>query len=207
MRDLLGVRRAGTSALRLLAEMLTDERLPPSDVDETVDATIVFADIEGFSDLVARAGDEVAARVLDALDAAVDAATTGTGCRVVKRLGDGVMIAAEDPGDGLTGAVALPQRFAEAVADVAGGLRLRVGAHRGNVRRRGEDLIGYHVNVAARVAEQAPGGTTLVTGALLDSVALSHRTSAAPVGPLVAKGVPERPQLYRVATAVRSPAA
>ena len=52
------------------------------------------------------------------------------------------------------------------------------------------------MNVAARVAEHATGGATLITGALHDSVLLSRRIQAQPVGDLVAKGVPERPPLY-----------
>ncbi len=81
-----------------------------------------------------------------------------------------------------------------------------MGAHRGTVRRRGEDLIGYHVNVAARVAEQATGGSTLVTGALLDSVVLARRLQVRAEGRLVAKGVPERPPLYRLVCCVSTPA-
>ncbi|MGI9016550.1 MAG: adenylate/guanylate cyclase domain-containing protein [Euzebya sp.] len=198
MREIIGIRRAGESALRLLAEMCSDDTLPPRDTDESVDATIIFADIENFSDLVATEGDDVATRVLDALDCAVEAAISHTTCRVVKRLGDGVMIATTDPGDGVSTAASLSGEFADALRSEPFALRLRVGAHRGVVRRRGDDLIGYHVNVAARVAEQASGGTTLITQALHDSVLLSQRLVARPAGTLVAKGVPERPVLYRL---------
>jgi len=171
-----------------------------------VDATIVFADIEGFSDVVAREGDDAAAAVLDQLDAAVEAAVGPTAARVVKRLGDGVMIAADDPADGVLVAAALPAAFACRLADTTHPLRLRVGAHRGVVRSRGDDLIGYHVNVAARVAEQASGGEALVTGALHDSVELSHPLRAVEAGQLVAKGVPERPRVFRlVVDAEQSP--
>lgn len=206
MRELIGIRRAGESALRLISDMFTDDTMPPHHADETVDATIVFADIENFSDLVAREGDDVAATVLDALDGAVEDAIEGTSCRVVKRLGDGVMIATHDPGDGVSTAVALPLRFAERIADEPYTLRLRVGAHKGLVRRRCDDLIGYHVNVAARVAEQATGGQTLVTGALHDSVLLSQQLESEPSGDLVAKGVPERPRLFELRCA-QEPAA
>jgi adenylate cyclase len=206
VRELTGIRRAGESALRLISDMFTDDTMPPLAADETVDATIVFADIESFSDLVAREGDDVATRVLDALDGAVDDAIAGTSTRIVKRLGDGVMLASADPGDAVSAAVALSGRFADRLAGEPFELRLRVGAHRGAVRRRGEDLIGYHVNVAARVAEQALGGQTLITGALHDSVLLSQRLVVSSAGDLVAKGVPERPPLYELRCA-RQPAA
>jgi adenylate cyclase len=196
VRELAHIRRAGEGALRLLAELLGEDAAAGRDADEAVEATIVFADVEGFSDVVAREGDDAATRVLDALDAAVDDAIAGTTCRVVKRLGDGVMLATSDPGDGVSAAVALPRRFAAHMAGEAFALRLRVGAHRGPVRRRGDDLVGHHVNVAARVAEQAAGGQTLVTAALRDAVLLGHRLVAVPSGELVAKGVPERPALF-----------
>jgi adenylate cyclase len=198
MRELLAFRRAGSGALRRLADMFTDDRHPPHHADQSVDAVIVFADIENFSDMVAREGDDVASQVLDALDAAVEESITGTTSRLVKRLGDGVMITSDDPGDGVSTAVALPARFAANLEHQPFSLRLRVGAHMGEVRRRGDDLIGYHVNVAARVAEQATGGVTLITGDLHDAVVLSQRLQIRPMGPLVAKGVPERPRLYEL---------
>ncbi|MEO2107078.1 MAG: adenylate/guanylate cyclase domain-containing protein [Actinomycetota bacterium] len=206
MRDLIGIRKVSEHALRHLADMFADDTNPIDPTDVPVDATIVFADIEGFSDVVAREGDDAAAAVLDQLDAAVEAAVGPTAARVVKRLGDGVMIAADDPADGVLVAAALPAAFACRLADTTHPLRLRVGAHRGVVRSRGDDLIGYHVNVAARVAEQASGGEALVTGALHDSVELSHPLRAVEDGQLVAKGVPERPRVFRlVVDAEQSP--
>ena len=207
MRELIGLRRAGGGALRLLADMCSDDRMPPRVSDDSADAIIIFADIESFSVLVAREGDDTAFRVLDALDLSVEQAIAGTSCRLVKRLGDGVMITCDDPGEGVSAAVALPGHFEDAVAGEPFSLRLRVGAHRGVVRRRGDDLIGYHVNVAARVTEQAIGGSTLITGALLDSVVVSQGLAVEPAGTLVAKGVPERPPLYRLAHRTRTSAA
>ena len=198
MRDLIGIRKVGESALRLLADMFADDSYPASPADVNVDATIVFADLEGFSDVVAREGDEAASAILDRLDLAVEAVLDGTGARLVKRLGDGVMIAAPSPEDGLKVATHLPTSFADAVADLPFRIRIRVGGHRGMVRQRGDDLIGYHVNVAARVAEQARGDEVLVTGALHDAAPLPASVAAEAAGLLVAKGVPERPPLHRL---------
>lgn len=198
MRDLIGIRKVGESALRLLADMFADDSYPADPADVNVDATIVFADLEGFSDVVAREGDEAASAILDRLDLAVDAVLAGTSARLVKRLGDGVMIAAPHPEDGLRAAAHLPSAFADSVADLPYRIRIRVGGHRGTVRQRDDDLIGYHVNVAARVAEAAPGGAAYVTEALITGTVLPTGVAAAPVGQLVAKGVPERPPLHRL---------
>ncbi len=192
------VLRAGRSALQLLTDLVGHEARQRSPHDEPVDATIIFGDIEGFSSLVAREGDDVAERVLDALDTAIDRATDDGHCRVVKRLGDGVMLACDDPGEAVRAATSLPDAFVDALDEEPFDLRLRVGAHRGVVRRRGDDLIGYHVNVAARVAEQAEAGTALITGALYDVVQMGDDLDVRPAGELIAKGVPEQPPLYRL---------
>ena len=198
MKDLVSLRRVGESALRHLADMFADDTNPLDPTDVTVDVTIVFADIESFSDVVAREGDDAATDVLDRLDRAVEAVLADTGARLVKRLGDGVMIAADAHAEGVRIAADLPTAFDGQMQDMPFPLRLRVGAHRGTVRRRGEDLIGYPVNVAARVAEQATGGTALITGALLEAAATDPDLVATASGHLVAKGVPERPPLHRI---------
>lgn len=207
MKDLISLRRVGESALRHLADMFADDTNPAGPSDVTVDATIVFADIESFSDVVAREGDDAATAVLDRLDQTVEAVLEDTGARLVKRLGDGVMIAAGAHAEGVRIAADLPRTFAAQMADLPFPLRLRVGAHRGTVRQRGDDLIGYHVNVAARVAEQADGGTALITGALLEAAAADPTLTTSASGHLVAKGVPERPPLHRVDRIARTPAA
>ena len=62
--------------------------------------------------------------------------------------------------------------------------------HRGIVRRQGDDCIGYHVNLAARVAEAAPPGRALATDEALTEVdAPAHGLRARPAGRLHAKGV------------------
>lgn len=198
LRDLLQLRKVGEGAMRRIADMFADDTNPLQDTDVHVDATIIFADIESFSDVVAREGDEVAIDILDRLDTAVESAIGQTGARVVKQLGDGVMIAAEDPSEGLAVAVDLVEAFNEAVSDLHTPMRLRVGAHRGAVRQRGNDLIGYHVNVAARVAEFALGGHCVVTGALLSACPPEASLVVSPAGELLAKGVPESPPLFGV---------
>lgn len=198
MRGVTGLRRVGESGLRRLADLFADDRHPVDPADVSVDATIVFADIEGFSDLVAHEGDDVAVDILDRLDRAVDQALSETNARLVKRLGDGVMISASDPDEGIRVSAGLPVAFATQMQDLPHHLRLRVGAHRGFVRQRGTDLIGYHVNVAARVAEAAPGDVVYVTDDVLRDAHLPVTLVARPVGRLIAKGVPARPQVHRI---------
>ena len=202
--DLEALIRAGESALRVITDALDDLNHDPRDDDARVTMSILFADIEGFSDLVARRGDDVAEALVDTLDLAVADATDASDAWVVKRLGDGVMIACADPADAVEVLAALPDAFAAHGARLPERPRLRAGAHRGEVRRRGDDLFGYHVNVAARVAEHAAGGQALLTRSLLEQAALEPPLVAVPAGVLVAKGVPERPELFAVHRVVQT---
>ncbi|HWH31662.1 MAG TPA: adenylate/guanylate cyclase domain-containing protein [Egibacteraceae bacterium] len=188
MTDLRTLRRAGGDALRLLVDLLPPDWDPRSGEEET---SIVFADVSGYSDFVAATGDDTALLVLAALDDAVAGALNGRkGARVVKRLGDGIMLAARRAGDGPAIAAELVAAFERAAQSHEWPLRLRAGVHRGVVRRQGEDRIGYHVNLAARVAEAAPPGRTLASEAALAGVDLAREGLAArPAGRLHAKGV------------------
>lgn len=188
MTELRRLRRAGGGALRLLVDLLPDEWDPRSG---TEDVSMLFADISGYSDFVADGGDDAAMASLAVLDEHVAAAIgIRRGVRVVKRLGDGLMIAARHSSDALDTAVALVTMFDADAAAAGWPLQLRAGVHRGTSRRHGDDYFGYHVNLAARVAETAPGGRVLSTANALAGVDLPQLgITARPAGELRAKGV------------------
>jgi adenylate cyclase len=204
MQDLARLRRAGGDALRALVTLLPPDWDPRSG-DE--DVTLVFADIEGYSTYVADAGDDAALAVLDDLDTALEAALADHRARVVKRLGDGMMIVSRQPADALLVAVDLVGAFAERMAVAGLPLRLRAGVHRGTTRRQGDDYFGYHVNLAARVAQAARGGEALATRHALAGVdveALGLYT--APAGRLRGKGVADAVELFAVSAEPVKPA-
>lgn len=200
MADIHRLRRAGGGVLRLLHALLPLE-LPgpwPSQGDQEIG--LVFADVEGYTDFVAATDDDAAVAVLKTLDRAVAETlkTHGSG-RVVKRLGDGLMIAATRATEAVPIAVQLVDAFARRSAQQGWDLRLRAGAHRGTCRRLGNDFFGYHVNLAARVADTAAGGEVLSTanalaGNHLDELGLSPHMA----GSLQAKGVSSRVPLFAV---------
>jgi adenylate cyclase len=163
------------------------------------EATIMFADIEGFSSWALTAGDESAIELLRQVDLALSDAIAARGGRVVKRLGDGLMAVF----DGAQNAVeaALDALAAAASIEVAGhSPRLRFGVHAGRPRKLGGDYLGIDVNIASRVAEAARGGEVLVSetalsGLDLDSVALLGSSA------LEAKGAPAGLLVHGVARA------
>jgi adenylate cyclase len=145
--------RVGLSALQALSWRSEE---PGEGVPETM--AVAFTDLEGFTRYTARAGDEAATALLGAHHLAVGPIVRSRGGRVVKRIGDGLMLAFPDPAAAVHCAL-------ELVDTAPAPLRLRAGVHCGEVVVTRDDVIGHVVNVAARVAVVAAGGEVLVTEA------------------------------------------
>ena len=80
-------------------------------------------------------------------------------------------------GDGFMVAFALPEQAVRCSVDLQralrkqpNGIRVRIGIHMGKSVRRGDDLFGRNVAMAARVAGQADGGEILVSERVHDAV-------------------------------------
>lgn len=153
---------------------------------------VMFTDLEGFTRFTSDAGDEAAIALLTEHQRLVGPVVRRAGGRVVKRLGDGLMLTFTDAESAVCAAIDLLPCAPEP-------LRLRAGAHVGETLVVRDDVLGHVVNIAARVTEQAAGGTALVT----DEVRLAAGTARGVVfgkGRRVRlKGVPDRMMLYPVA--------
>ena len=153
---------------------------------------ISFVDLSGFTDLTEQRGDEAAADVASRMAPLVTRSVERHGGKVVKWLGDGVMLhfgRAED-------AVSATLEIVEAVAD-AGLPPAHAGIHTGPVVFQGGDYFGRTVNVAARILERAQPGQVLVS----DEVATScdrQRFALSSIGPVELKGVPRPVDLQAV---------
>jgi adenylate cyclase len=129
------------------------------------EVAILFTDLVDFSDWSLGAGDTVAIDLLREVGAVIEPAVTGRGGAVVKRLGDGLMAAFDDPSSAV--AAALDASDGVAVVDVDGYHPvMRAGVHIGRPRQVGGDYLGTDVNIAARVADAASGGEVLVSDAV-----------------------------------------
>jgi adenylate cyclase len=116
----------------------------------TEDRTIVFLDLTH--------GDPVAAEVIDRFIETVTAALDGRG-RLVKTLGDGVLLETTDPATAIAVADAISHglHVSDRMPEVTGGIAT------GPVLDRGDDVLGAVVNLAARLADLAPAGELRVT--------------------------------------------
>ena len=123
---------------------------------------IVFSDIEGSTQQNEALGDRDWVKVLERHNKLVCKLVGDHGGHVVKNQGDGFMIAFSDPGQAARCCVGV-QRALQADPDRWGAIRVRIGIHMGPLVRRGDDLFGRNVAMAARVAGHAGGGEILVS--------------------------------------------
>ncbi len=62
------------------------------------------------------------------------------------------------------------QRALDGESERRQAIRVRIGIHMGRSVRRGDDLFGRNVAMAARVADEAGGGEILITEPVRDAV-------------------------------------
>lgn len=117
---------------------------------------VVFTDIEGFTRFTASEGDEAASALLAAHHRTVGPVIRSRGGRIVKRIGDGLLVTFLEPEAAVLACVELLDHQPKP-------LRLRAGVHLGEVVLTRDDVIGHTVNIAARVTESARGEEALAT--------------------------------------------
>ena len=166
-----------------------------------VTGAVLFTDLVGFTAYTEAAGDDAAVRVLDVQSAlAGEVVADHDGARIVKELGDGLLLWFGDPDAGLSGALAIQASVENARCEGTLPLAVRMGLHCGEVSVRGDDLVGLTVNTAARIVALAGPGELLVSddiaGACRDG---AGRTTLEAVGPIRVKGLRDPIWLHRVA--------
>lgn len=127
--------------------------------------TVLFADLSGFTALTETHGDVDAAEVVARLYALAQKSLSGE-ARLIKTIGDAVMIVAAEP----QSAVATAFELVVAVQHEPGFPALRAGLHLGPCIERAGDYFGTAVNLAARVAAYARSDQVLGTEAVADAV-------------------------------------
>jgi class 3 adenylate cyclase len=133
------------------------------------DVVIVFSDIENSTAHNEALGDRDWVKVLERHNRLIQKLVDDHNGHVVKSQGDGFMIAFADAGQAVQCAVDV-QRALLDDADRWEGIRVRIGIHMGSSVRRGDDLFGRNVAMAARIAGQASGGAILVSESVRDAI-------------------------------------
>ncbi len=148
---------------------------------------IAFADLAGYTRLTEEAGEEEAVDAVERFIENVEV-TLPEGARVIKTIGDEVMIVGSDAGAVVDWAVG----FQRLVADRRP--LPRIGVHYGPTLYRDGDYYGREVNLAARVAARAAGGEVLVTRPVVDLA--GRHLEFEPIGEVRLKGFADATELF-----------
>ncbi|HEX8903299.1 MAG TPA: adenylate/guanylate cyclase domain-containing protein [Longimicrobiaceae bacterium] len=189
-------------------EVMVGRLLPATALAEGAreEAVIVFADLCGYTRISAT--DEAAALTLASLfHATARRMGQAHGGRLVKTLGDGVVLAFTTGNAAVAAAMELRERFLAAAR--AMGLQppdLRCGIHCGAVARgRDGDLFGGVVNLASRLEGAATPGEVLVSQEVARTLTDTGRVWMEPAGERTLKNVPYPVATWRVIPAVHGP--
>jgi adenylate cyclase len=157
------------------------------------DTSVAFADLVGFT----RLGEEIAPEDLGTVAERLFAITrevVDEPVRLVKTIGDAVMLTSPTPGPLVRTALALVEAT-DAQGDDGSFPQVRVGVAYGPAVARGGDVFGRAVNLASRVTAIARAGSVLATREVRDAAPAEFRWSAAHARRI--KGLPDPVPLYR----------
>jgi adenylate cyclase len=163
----------------------------------TVSGTVMFTDIVGFTEFTALRGDDEAYDLLALQEKIVREELSGN-ARVVKELGDGLMLWFDDACVAIETGLRLQERFEDEATQLDAPLWVRIGLHSGTQTRRGSDLVGHDVNVASRIVNLAASGEVLASEATVQEI--DDRLPSCEferLGPVVMKGIPTPINLFR----------
>jgi class 3 adenylate cyclase/tetratricopeptide (TPR) repeat protein len=161
--------------------------------------TVLFTDVEGSTELAARAGDAAARDLLRATEELARTQVEAHDGHEVKGLGDGLMVAFTSARRAVQCAVEMQRSFEERnLARPDEAVRLRIGLNTGEVIREQADLFGSTVNAAARIESRAEAGQILASESLRGVLGAGSDIEFVDRGQFRLKGFAERWQLYEV---------
>jgi len=171
-------------------------KLRPSTSPRRIESTFGFIDLEGFTALAEAQGDEDAAQIATTF-AKLTQSVLGPNDRLVKTIGDAVLVTSPDAASG----IGLVERLlTEAAADHRLP-SLRAGLHHGSAVEKNGDVFGAAVNLAARVAAEAHAGEVLGTEPIADAAKLVG-IPVAELGAVSLKNVRGKVRLFSLALVV-----
>lgn len=162
---------------------------------------IAFSDIEGSTELNEELGDRGWVKLLERHNKLIYKQVEKHGGHVVKTQGDGFMIAFADAVEAVRCSIEVqqalqsdPQRWDH--------IRVRIGLHMGSSVRRGDDLFGRNVAMAARVAGQADGAEILVSESVREAISGAADIELGTPREVELKGLRGTHELYPVISGV-----
>jgi class 3 adenylate cyclase len=159
---------------------------------------IAFVDLSGFTQMTEEQGDDASIWLANQLVSEAEIATAAHGTKIVKLLGDGVMLHGDDLGRLIETAIDLVDALPRAGLPPA-----HAGIHAGPLIERDGDYFGRVVNIASRIASQASAHEVLLSQAAAIRAPAHVVVTELPAATL--RGVSEPMILFRAVAGGSSP--
>ena len=170
-------------------------------------AAILAADVVGYSRLMERDEAGTLAALKERRRAIVDPLVKKHRGRIVKLMGDGVLVEFGSAVNAVECAVELQKSMTAAAAGELEDQRivLRVGVNLGDVIVEGNDLYGDGVNLAARLQALAGPGEIWIAGSVHDQIEKKLSVNFEDLGPKQVKNIARPVRIFRVQASTPAP--
>jgi len=162
--------------------------------------TIVAADLAGYSRLMAADEEGTISRLQTILNDVIRPGITDHGGRIVKTMGDGLLVEFPSTVSALNSTLSVQTQVAGEEAGTTEDRRMqfRVGINLGDVVIDGEDILGDGVNIAARLESLAPPGGICISRAVYEQVKGKVDAGFTALGAQQVKNIPDPVEVWQV---------
>ena len=162
--------------------------------------TIAFVDLTGSVSVFETLGNDRAARAVTKLTQWIGSVGLEHNGKVVKMLGDGVLLSFTNNRLAVECMSMIQQEHAQRVAQWPNRLKLmmQIGMARGQVVQVDGDCFGDAVNVASRLSDLAGPEQILVNDTVIRKLGKAHNVRSRSLGPIRIKGRVEPAEVFRI---------
>ena len=170
-------------------------------------AAILAADMVGYSRLIGADEEGTIARQKAHRAELIDVEFSSHGGRIVKTMGDGLLVEFASVVDAVKCAVIVQRAMSEREAEVPEDRRIqyRIGINLGDIVIDGDDILGDGVNVAARLEGLAEPGGICISGNAYEQVRDKLQAEFEDLGERQVKNIDRPVRAYRVSLASGHP--
>ena len=144
------------------------------------DVTVVFADLTGSTGLFESLGNTKATRAITSVTQWIGKVSAAHGGRVVKYLGDGVLIVFADNSKAVGAVIEIQRLHQQRIGSWPQQLRmgLQIGMARGKIVEQGGDCFGDAVNLASRLSDLSGREQIFATSTVIEQLKPSGASDA-----------------------------
>src|ERR1700688_2989289 len=162
--------------------------------------TVLFTDVVGSTSFFERNGDTAGLVMIHRHDELATRAIQQHDGTVIKTIGDSAMAEFPNPGSAVRAAVEIERQFLKLNLTLPENQRVevRIGVHTGVGFRKGNDLFGDVVNVAARIVKRTAPAQILISRAMYEAIAKDSGLVCRWLSKLTIDGRTEKEDIFEV---------